>query len=151
MNEIFNNSTYELLKELIKKKPSRYSIFDKKENMQFVVGKKSNDCYVVDKANKKAIQLVDVDNHIVGFTINDIDVKILSDSSNEHLKSIQNLRAACGLIVSDFKDGIATIEWSLEKSGYFPFDEEGFGFEEWTSYSLFGKIDKEANVIQKFQ
>lgn len=150
MNELFNSRTYEVLKGIIRKKPSAFSIFEKKENMQLVVRKKSNNCYLVDKTNKKAIELVDTNNNIVGFTTNDINSKILAYSGNEHMEAIKNLRAAYGLIISDFNEGIATIEWLLEKAGYFPFDEDGFGFEEWPSYSLFGKIDKEANVIQKF-
>ena len=119
---MMDTQTYIELKSMIKKKPTHFSIFNKRENMLFVIRKKSRNCYLIDKAvfeNKKY---------------------------EEYRSSIEGMQTNIGLSISDFHDGVAGIKWMLEKGGYIPYDEEGYGFEEWPDVSIYGKIRKDGSI-----
>ena len=144
---MMDTQTYIELKSMIKKKPTHFSIFNKRENMLFVIRKKSSNCYLIDKANQTAIELVDINNNITAFSMDDIDKAVLEDKKyEEYRSSIEGMQTNIGLSISDFHDGVAGIKWMLEKGGYIPYDEEGYGFEEWPDVSIYGKIRKDGSI-----
>lgn len=144
---MMGTQTYIELKLMIKKKPKHFSIFDKQENMLFVIRKKSGNCYLIDKVAQTAIELVDVNNNITAFSTDDIDKAVFENKKYEEYRSfIEGMQTNVGLSIGDFHEGVAGIKWLLEKGGYLPYDEEGYGFEEWPDVSIYGKIRKDGSV-----
>lgn len=133
---------YELLKAEMKYKPERFSVYDKKENMQ-LVARKSSGMFLVNKADHTAVEIVNTYDRVECFTSKDV---IGSDPSEE---AFYYHADRTNLKISDFDNGIAKIQYVICEAGFHPFDEDGYGFEEWSEESLWGTIDKTGKIVEK--
>ena len=144
---MMDTQTYIELKSMIKKKPTHFSIYNKQENMLLVIRKKSGNCYLIDKAKQTAIELVDINNNITAFSLDDIDKAVFENKKyEEHRSSIEGMHTNVRLNIGDFHNGVAEIKWLIEKGGYIPYDENGYGFEEWPDVSIYGEIRNDGSI-----
>ena len=52
--------------------------------------------------------------------------------------------------IGTFEDGVATVKWTIFPDGMYFKDEDGFGMEDNEESALYGKIDRQGRVVEKF-
>lgn len=134
---------YSLLKAEMKYKPEAFSVFDKKEGMQLVARKKTSNLFLVNRDNQTAVELANINNRIECFTSDDV-VGLESSGKIRRYHTIGD-----DLKISDFINGIAELKYIIRKADFNPFDEDGYGYEEWPEESLSGTIDKTGKIVEK--
>ena len=104
---------------------------------------------VVNTVLKKAYTIVNPDGDIVGFTKDDIDWDNVNQL--EHNYDAMNLHASYAFGITDYKDGVAQVEWMLYPDGRYFADEDGFGMEDNDEVYICATIDTECRVVVKFR
>lgn len=134
---------YALLKTEMRHKPERFSVFDKKEGMQIVVRKNTSNQFLVNRTDQTAIEIANIYNCVKCFTTKDVAGEESSEKECCYYTTGKDLR------ISDFENGIAKLKYIIREEGFHPFDEDGYGFEEWSEESLWGAIDKKGKIVRK--
>jgi len=104
---------------------------------------------VVNTVLKKAYTIVNPDGDIVGFTKDDIDWNNVNQL--EHNYDAMNLHTSYAFGITDYKDGVAQVEWMLYPDGRYFADEDGFGMEDNDEVYICATIDTECRVVVKFK
>lgn len=134
---------YTLLKAEMRYKPENFSTYDKKEGMLLVVRKRTSNQFLVNNTDKTAVEIADIYRNVKCFTSNDV---VESQKENGFYLFCTN---GDDLRISDFNNGVAELKYILREEGFHPFDEDGYGFEEWSEESLYGTIDKDGKIVEK--
>lgn len=134
---------YALLKAEMRYKPKYFSMYDKKEGMLLVVRRKTSNQFLVNKTNKTAVEIADIYRCVKCFTSNDVVESKKEDGFYFYSTNGNDLR------ISDFNNGVAKLKYIIREEGFHPFDEDGYGFEEWQEKSLWGAIDKDGKIVEK--
>lgn len=104
---------------------------------------------LVNTSLKKMYTLVKADGEIVGFTREDVDWDNIDGFENNGAERM--LLAQYYFGVDKYENGIARISWMLYPEGRYFADETGFGMEDNDQVMVYAYIDKECNVLVKFQ
>lgn len=114
--------------------------------MQVVVRKKTSNQFLVNKVEHTAIEIADIYGCVKCFTSQDV-LEAESSESSEEIRLYSS--GGNDVKIGDFRDGVASFQYIIQEAGYMPFDEDGYGFEEWSEESLFGFIDKNGKIVGK--
>lgn len=134
---------YSLLKAEMKHKPERFSVYDKKEGMQIVARKKTSNQFLVNRTDQTAVEIIDIYDRVECFTSKDVVGEESSEATYYYHTYGNNLK------IGNFENGIAELQYIIREAGFHPFDEDGYGFEEWSEISLWGSIDKCGKIVKK--
>lgn len=142
------NEFENLMREL-KSADSSYMCFDCKESMLFLKSCTERQCLLVDKKNKKIIELVDKYGHITAFTPKDISQSVIDrdiETGNAH-----DLIVQYHFFVHEFRGGKAVVEWTICPDGRYFADEDGFGAEHYDELTAKAVINRKGEVLVPFQ
>lgn len=81
----------------------------------------------------------------------DIDWESLTGLSADCLRRAHSRDAHFPTLVRAFHDGIAEVSWQVNPDGMYYMDEDGFGMSDDDEVELIGSIDRQGNVVSKFQ
>lgn len=147
-NLLVDDYDYLMSEQKVKGYNPRYDFTNQGEGMIFCTKYNTDAVYLINKKEKKVIQLVDEEGHMVAFTKEDVDPSLIEldvDSNNA-----EKLMAHYRFWVYDFKDGQAQIEWTVMPDGRYFADEDGYGAENCSELIAESKIDKNGKLLQPF-
>lgn len=81
----------------------------------------------------------------------DIDWDSLKGLSEECLRRAHSRDAHFPTQIRGFKDGVAEVSWQVNPDGRYYMDEDGYGMTPGEEVQLIGYIDRQGNVVSKFQ
>lgn len=81
----------------------------------------------------------------------DIDWESLKGLSETCLRRVHGRDAHFPTLIRAFHDGIAEVSWQVNPDGMYYMDEDGFGMSDDDEVELIGSIDRQGNVVSKFQ
>lgn len=105
--------------------------------------------FIVNTTQKKAYPIADANGKLVGFTLDDIDWDNVNQLENNG--DAKRLQTSYAFSVTDYKDGIARVNWMLYPDGRYFADEYGFGMEDNKEVNVSAYIDTQCRVLVKFQ
>ncbi len=106
---------------------------------------------VMNHNKKTAFEFMDDSETLVTITENDIDWKSLRKLPDNVIMMARHLSFHFPSFISGFKNGVAQVDWQLNPDGRYYMDDDGFGMTDDEEIEIYGFIDKEGNVLVKFQ
>lgn len=107
--------------------------------------------FLLDNDTRCAYQFMTGGEVLCNVSDDDIDWDSLKGLSADCLRRAHNRDAHFPTLVHAFHDGIAEVSWQLNPSGMYYMDEDGFGMTPDEEVELIGSIDRQGNVVSKFQ
>lgn len=107
--------------------------------------------YLVDRVNCRAYEIMDGDMCFVNFTTDDIDWASIEKLPEEAKMRANALSAQFPTSISNFYNGVAVVAWQLNPDGRYYMDDDGFGMTSDEEITVYGLIDSEMNVLNKFR
>lgn len=147
-----------LYKELLSNKDeltkgSFMTDYDKEENIAII----SESIYgwwkqrwVVNHKTKCAFEFIDKNRYLVCLIHDDIDWESLKGLSDKIINRAKNFFAGYPTQIYGFHNGVSKVEWQLNPDGRYSMDEDGFGMTDDEEIALYGKIDSNGRVVEKF-
>ena len=87
----------------------------------------------------------------VNFTTDDIDWASIEKLPEEAKMRANALSAQFPTSISNFYNGVAVVAWQLNPDGRYYMDDDGFGMTSDEEITVYGLIDSEMNVLNKFR
>lgn len=81
----------------------------------------------------------------------DIDWDSMRDLPEEALQTLRAYSFGYPSFIRGFKNGIAKVQWQLIPDGRYWMDEDGYGMNPDDELNIYGFIDQEAYVVEKFR
>lgn len=106
--------------------------------------------WVMNHNKKTAFEFIDQNENLVAITDNDIDWDSLNGLEQEYIDRAHRHYAGFPTIIRGFNNGVANVEWQLNPDGQYFMDEDGFGMTDDVEIALWGKIDCNGHIIEKF-
>ncbi len=106
--------------------------------------------FLINHQEKEAYELMNRDFRLLFLTQDDVDwegVETLENNRNAYTFSAYYQRFA----VDRFKNGVASVKWTIYPDGRYFMDEDGYGMEDNEESALYGYIDRKARVVLPFQ
>lgn len=91
------------------------------------------------------------DTTFISFTTDDIDWKSLESLPDYMIERARRLSALFPTFVLRFQNGVAEVHWQLNPDGRYYRDDDGYGMTDDEETTVYGFIDAEMNVLEKFQ
>lgn len=107
--------------------------------------------YLIDKRRHCAYEIMDSGMNFVHFTADDIDWDSLKNLSDRVKMRARNLSVIYPTFVGSFQYDVAEVSWQLNPDGRYFMDSDGYGMTDDEEVTLYGFIDREMNVLVKFQ
>lgn len=133
---------------------SEYFVYSLDEGMSVIdeaFGDMWKSRYLMDNNNHRAYEIMDKNLVLVNFTTDDINWESLENLPEEIKTRARNLSAKYPTAIRGFCDGIAVVEWELNPDGSYYMDGDGYGMTSDVEITLYCYIDKEMNVLVKFE
>lgn len=107
--------------------------------------------FLLDNDTRCAYQFMTGGEVLYNVSDDDIDWDSLMGLSEACLRRAHDRNAHFPTLVHMFKNGVAEVSWQLNPSGMYYMDEDGFGMTPDDEVELIGYIDRQGNVVSKFQ
>ena len=107
--------------------------------------------WVVNHKTRRAFEFIDANEHLVNVTTDDIDWESLNGLPDEAIKRAKELYAGYPTQIYGFHNGVSKVEWQLNPDGRYFMDEDGFGMTDDEEIAIYGKIDSNGCVVEKFK
>ncbi|MGM9847539.1 MAG: hypothetical protein ACI31F_06270 [Muribaculaceae bacterium] len=133
---------------------SGYFVYSLNEGMSVIdeaFGEWGKSRYLMDNNNHRAYEIMDKNLVLVNFTTDDINWESLENLPEEIKMRARNLSAEFPTAIRGFSDGIAVVEWELNPDGDYYMDSDGYGMTTDEEITLYSYIDREMNVLVKFE
>ena len=106
--------------------------------------------FIINHNTKCAYEFMDSDQTLLTVTQDDIDWDSIKKLPDYALNVAKNLSGHFPTIIHDFNNGVAGVRWELHPSGYYYMDEDGFGMTGDVEMEVWGAIDTQGKVVEKF-
>ena len=107
--------------------------------------------FLMDHRTQCAYEFLDAGEVLVTVRDEDIDWKSLDNLPGNLIQRVQDRDGHFPTLVYGFHDGIAEVQWQINPDGRYYMDDDGFGMTDDEEISLWGKIDRAGNVVEKFK
>lgn len=107
--------------------------------------------FLIDRNNCRAYEVMNGDMNFVNFTTEDIDWNSIAELPEKAKIRAVNLSAGFPTFIGHFNNGVAEVSWQINPDGRYYMDDSGYGMSDDEELTLYGFIDKEMNVLVKFQ
>lgn len=107
--------------------------------------------FLMDHRTRCAYEFLDAGEVLVNVKDEDIDWKSLDSLPGNLIQRVQDRDGHFPTLVYGFHDGIAEVQWQINPDGRYYMDDDGFGMTDDEEISLWGKIDRTGNVVERFK
>lgn len=107
--------------------------------------------YLLDHNRKIALEIMDEEQCWVHFSTDDIDWQTFKGLPEEAIERAQSLDAFFPSFIRQYENGVAEVSWQLIPDGRYWMDEDGFGMTADVETPVYAMVDKDLNVLVKFQ
>ncbi len=107
--------------------------------------------YILDDVNRRAYEIIDSARRFEFVSENDIDWATLQNIPESAMEKAKTFSAVYPFNIGRFENGVAEVSWQLIPDGYYYMDDDGYGMTDDEEITLYGFVDREMNVITKFQ
>ncbi len=107
--------------------------------------------FLIDNNSKCAYEFMDVNENLRTITTDDIEWDTLIGLPKGAIERARNLDAHFPTHIIKFENGVAQVSWQLMPDGMYYRDEDGFGMADDEEVEIYGFIDRQGNVVVKFQ
>jgi hypothetical protein len=126
-----------------------YTIQNLGEAMQMAVHKNTNEVYLINLKERKAIQVIDKNRTLVTWGHKDIDYTKVNQVENNIMARMLSARYV--FKIGPFIKGLSMVEWMLCPAGLYHTDDEGFDMEDVKEVYICAIINKKGKIIVPFQ
>lgn len=107
--------------------------------------------WVVNHKTRCAFEFIDTNEYLANVTPDDIDWESLKGLPDDIIKRAKELYAGYPTMIFGFKNGVSIVEWQLNPDGRYFMDEDGFGMTDDDEIAIYGKIDCNGRIVEKFK
>lgn len=107
--------------------------------------------FLIDRNNERAYEIMNGNLLFVNFTTEDIDWESIKELPRKARERAMDMSARFPTFIRRFENGVAVVEWQLNPDGRYYMDDDGFGMTDDDELTIYGFIDREMNVLVKFQ
>lgn len=107
--------------------------------------------YVLNHNNKTAFEFMGPDESLTTVTEDDIDWQSLKGLPSKALERAHNLDFHFPSFIRGFNNGVSLVSWQLNPEGRYYADDDGFGMTDDDEIEIYGFIDTNGKVIEKFR
>lgn len=129
----------------------RGSLQEGMELVEQVIGGYWKPRFILNHELKRAYEWMDDDMKLVMVSDDDIDRESIAKLPEEAEIILGSYSFRYPSFIYDYKDGIARVKWQLRPDGMYWMDEDGYGMSFDDEISVYGFIDKEGRVVEKFR
>ena len=145
-----------LYEELLEryKLPQRFQIKDKGENMALIeelIFGYWKPRIVLNHDEKCAFEFLDGNERFTNVSKEDIMWKTLRGFSAEAWERARDFSAHFPTMIGSFENGVALVSWQLNPDGRYYMDDDGYGMTADDEMEIYGFINKNCDVVQKFR
>ena len=107
--------------------------------------------FLINRNDCRAYEVMNGDMDFVNFTTEDIDWNGIAELQEKAKARAEHLSAHFPTFIGHFNNGVAEVSWQINPDGRYYMDDSGYGMSDDEELTLYGFIDKEMNVLVKFQ
>ena len=107
--------------------------------------------FLLDNKTQEAYEFLDMNEHFVKFSENDVEWSILRDVPGDAWGRARTGNATYPTHVGKFENGIAKVWWQINPDGRYFMDEDGYGMTDDEEIELMGAIDRTGKVVKKYR
>lgn len=121
------------------------------EGMMLGAEKDTRRVFLINTNTQEAWELLTPDRHFSFWDKSAVEIADTFDLPDIARYNANEVRAPFCFDINDYKDGVASVIWTLQPDGRYYADEDGFGMENDVEINFTAFIDQSANILIPFQ
>lgn len=107
--------------------------------------------FLLDHDERRAYEFMDGNERLVAVSKDDIDWESLEGLPDEARARAEALSFHFPSFILGFRNGVAEVSWQLNPDGRYYMDDDGFGMTGDKEVTIYGCINRQAEVVAKFR
>lgn len=133
------------------KAENRFYFVSRGEGMMQGREKDSGRVFLINTNTQEAWELLKSDGHFSLWDKSSVEIAATFALPDEARRNAVELRSPFYFGINEYKNGVASVSWTLQPDGRYYADEDGFGMEDDEEIDFTSFIDQSANILIPFQ